>query len=91
MDSLLRFLPLCCQQTSRESWLATSMFHHHVKCYPNRDIDRSRANTWLGNDETHYIRRWQDKQINDLKRLIQLTINWIHNTLLPKKYLEDME
>lgn len=33
--------------------------------------------TWLGNDETHYERRWGDKDLNDLKRLIDLTSHWI--------------
>jgi hypothetical protein len=46
--------------------------------------------TWLGNDETHYIRKWEKKDINDLKILIQLTQAWIHNNLLTEKYLKDM-
>lgn len=46
---------------------------------------------WLGNDETHYLRKWQDKDINDLKILIKLTINWIENILLTNKYSEDMQ
>jgi len=46
--------------------------------------------TWLGNDETHYIRKWEDKDLEDLKTLIQLTVNWIHNELLTKKYEKDM-
>lgn len=36
----------------------------------------SRA-VWLGNDQTHYIQKFEDKDIEDLKRLIKLTINWI--------------
>jgi hypothetical protein len=46
--------------------------------------------TWLGNDETHYIRKWEDKDINDLKILIRLTVNWIDNVLLTQKYLKEM-
>lgn len=45
---------------------------------------------WLRNDETHYERRWEGKDIEDLKMLIQLTVNWIHSDLLTKKILEDM-
>ena len=45
---------------------------------------------WLGNDETHYIRKWGDKDLEDLKTLIQLTVNWIHNELLTKKYEKEM-
>lgn len=32
---------------------------------------------WLGNDETHYVRKWQDKDLDDLKDLIHLTLHWI--------------
>jgi hypothetical protein len=46
--------------------------------------------TWLGNDETHYVRKWTDQDINDLKRLIKLTVNWIDNALTTKKYLSAM-
>lgn len=45
---------------------------------------------WLGNDETHYERRWVDKDITDLKRLITLSANWIENVLLTRKYVEEM-
>jgi hypothetical protein len=46
--------------------------------------------TWLGNDETHYVRKWTDQDINDLKMLIKLTINWIDSALTTKKYLSTM-
>jgi hypothetical protein len=36
----------------------------------------SRA-TWLGNDQTHYEQKYQDKDIQDLKRLIELSVHWI--------------
>lgn len=45
---------------------------------------------WLGNDETHYVRKWEDKDINDLKTLIHLTVNWIENVLLTEKYISSM-
>jgi hypothetical protein len=32
---------------------------------------------WLGNDETHYVRKWEDKDVKDLKTLIALTVHWI--------------
>ena len=46
--------------------------------------------TWLGNDETHYVRKWEDKDVADLKILIRLTINGIDNVLLTKKYMDEM-
>ncbi len=50
----------------------------------------ARRATWLGNDETHYVRRWTDKDITDLKALISLTESWINTHLLTSKYLRDM-
>jgi hypothetical protein len=47
--------------------------------------------TWLGNDETHYVRRWEDKDIKDLKALINLTITWIQTNLLTEKYRKEMK
>ncbi len=46
---------------------------------------------WLGNDETHYVRKWTNKDANDLKALIGLTIQWIKNLLLTRKYMAEMK
>ena len=32
---------------------------------------------WLGNDETHYLRKWEGKDLEDLEILIELTVHWI--------------
>jgi len=45
---------------------------------------------WLGNDETHYLRKWSDKDIGDLTKLITLSVNWIENVLLTKDYSKTM-
>ena len=45
---------------------------------------------WLGNDETHFERKWNDKDIDDLKTLIQLTVNFIHSDWLTDKYKREM-
>ena len=47
--------------------------------------------TWLGNDETHYVRKWEGKDLTDLKNLLHLTINSIDNDLLAAEYLADMD
>jgi hypothetical protein len=44
----------------------------------------SRA-TWLGNDETHYVRTWEDKDLSDLKKLIDLTLYWIGAEILTRE------
>ena len=52
------------------------------KCI-NEYIDNPQLKTaasraiWLGNDQTHYVQKFEDKDINDLKLLIRLTVHWI--------------
>lgn len=45
---------------------------------------------WLGNDETHYVRKWDDKDINDLKMLINLSCVWVRSNILTEQYMNDM-
>jgi len=45
---------------------------------------------WLGNDETHYTRKWADKDINNLKQLIELTVRWIENEVETERVLQEM-
>lgn len=57
----------------------------------NENIKRVAARAvWLGNDETHYTRKWGDKDVSDLKKLIDLTIHWIEHEIQTKEILEDM-
>ncbi len=50
----------------------------------------ARRATWLGNDETHYFRKWEDKDLEDLKRLIQIAVNFISMELEADKYMAEM-
>ena len=45
---------------------------------------------WLGNDETHYVRVWADKDVSHLKHLIDLTIRWIENEIETERVLQEM-
>ena len=45
---------------------------------------------WLGNDETHYIRKWADKDVNHLKQLIELTIKWIESEVETERVLQEI-
>lgn len=38
--------------------------------------------TWIGNDETHYIRKWDNKDLTDLKLLIDLTLVFIQAMMI---------
>lgn len=45
---------------------------------------------WIGNDETHYTRKWAEKDIGDMKLLIELTIKWIELEKLTEQVHSDM-
>jgi len=61
---------------------------NYIKSDQIREITK-RA-TWLGNDETHYVRKWEDKDLNDLKKLITLTIHWIEIEKRTAEVMQDM-
>lgn len=52
--------------------------------------DCAERGAWLRNDETHYERRWANKDIQDLKTVITLTVNWIHSSLLTDALIREM-
>jgi hypothetical protein len=45
---------------------------------------------WLGNDETHYVRRWEDRDIEDLKVLTALVVRDVESDLQADEYLKTM-
>ena len=45
---------------------------------------------WLGNDETHYLRKWEGKDVKDLKTLIDLTVHWMLMQHLTAQYVGEM-
>jgi hypothetical protein len=46
--------------------------------------------TWIGNDEAHYTRKWFDKDVSDLKKLIEVTVYFISMDISAEQYLEQM-
>lgn len=72
------------QKEEIKSKFLSSVIKDHIDDENIQDI-ASRA-TWLGNDETHYVRKWIDKDINDLKTLIELTIRWIELVEMSSDY-----
>lgn len=51
----------------------------------NRIKESAKRAVWLGNDQTHYTKKWVNKDLKDLKMLIKLSINWISSELLTKQ------
>lgn len=71
----------------RETWLGTCI-ENYIDSRKLKDCAKRAA--WLGNDETHYIRKWKTKDLEDLKDMIQLTANWIHDEHLTKRIIKEM-
>jgi hypothetical protein len=77
---------------SAENEIKSSQLANCINKYidsPQVKLCAERA-AWLGNDEIHYVRKWTDKDISNLKELIVLTINWIHSSIITQKYADDM-
>lgn len=75
------------QEEVRKAFLG-SVIEKHI------DQDRikqcAKRAAWLGNDQTHYTRKWEDKDIHDLKSLIMMTLNHIDLTIESDRYLREM-
>lgn len=69
------------QETIRKSSVKTVIDNYLATDYPRLKIASERA-AWLGNDEAHYIRKWEGKDLQDLKTLIRLVLNEIDAQLL---------
>jgi len=46
--------------------------------------------SWLGNDETHFVRFWEQMDIDDLKTLIEITVRWIESEEITNAYKKKM-
>lgn len=42
----------------------------------------AKASVWIGNDETHYVRKFENKDVNDLKKFIDATVAFIDYELI---------
>jgi hypothetical protein len=45
---------------------------------------------WLGNDETHYLRKWEGKDLQDLKNLLDLVVTTIQSEIMYENMKKDM-
>jgi hypothetical protein len=70
-----------------ESFLGT-IINQYIEDSNIKEVAKRAA--WLGNDETHYYRKWEEKDVKELIILIQLTIKWIEMVELTQSYIEEM-
>ncbi|MDD4804056.1 MAG: DUF4145 domain-containing protein [Candidatus Pacebacteria bacterium] len=64
-------------------------------CIKNRISDSNiksvaKRAVWLGNDEIHYVKKWENKDLQDLKKLIDLTTHWIISEAITESFLKEM-
>ncbi|VXB42810.1 conserved hypothetical protein [Pseudomonas sp. 8BK] len=76
------------QEESIKTSLLGAVINNHVEDVNLKTCAQRAA--WLGNDETHYVRKWENKDIKDLKTLIELSCVWVRSSVLTEKYLAEM-
>lgn len=76
------------KQKAIENTLAGNVVNQYID--DKRIQSVAKRALWIGNDETHYLRKWETKDIDDLIALIQLTIHWIEIEHLSSKYTSEM-
>lgn len=66
------------QNSDKEDEIKNKLLGQCVKMLDNSQLETvARKATWLGNDQTHYVQKFTDRDITDLKRLVRLTVHWI--------------
>ncbi|HEX3983656.1 MAG TPA: hypothetical protein VHX12_08180 [Acidisoma sp.] len=56
----------------------------------NNVRDVAQRAVWLGSDDNHYQRNWQDKDLKDLKSVLELVLRWIETEYLTEELLKTM-
>jgi hypothetical protein len=79
---------LAVEKAKVEKTLLGTCVKDYVQSEQIKEIAKRAA--WLGNDETHYVRKWEDKDLKDLKKLITLTLHWIEVETLTLEVIADM-
>ncbi|AYO58119.1 hypothetical protein CO230_08290 [Chryseobacterium sp. 6424] len=82
----------CKLYPEKESEIKAKMLMPVINDYIKSDNIKNVAKraVWLGNDETHYERKWEGKDVQSLKKLIDLTISWIETEETTRQILEEM-
>lgn len=71
----------------KNKWLSV-VIDDHIESEKIKSTSKMAA--WLGNDETHYMKKWSEMDVKDLKNLIELTIRWIEMELMTSNYSDKM-
>lgn len=56
----------------------------------SRIKETAKRAVWLGNDHTHYVKKWESKDLSDLKLLIKLSVNWVESEIMTETLISSM-
>ncbi|MCY0979350.1 DUF4145 domain-containing protein [Chryseobacterium wangxinyae] len=56
----------------------------------SRIKETAKRAVWLGNDHTHYVKKWESKDLLDLKLLIKLSVNWVESEIMTEALINSM-
>lgn len=71
----------------RKTWLLSCITNYVTDPYL---LETAKRAIWLGNDHAHYTQKWEDKDIEHLRDLVVLALNWITSDLLKDKLIAEM-
>lgn len=63
-----------------KSMLLSQVIEEYIESEKIKSL--AKISTWLGNDETHYVKKFEDKDIEDLKKFINATVAFITYELI---------
>lgn len=83
---------LISKQPAEEDAIKSAMLGSCIKdrIADTRIKEMAKRATWLGNDEAHYVRRWVDKDVQDMKTIIQLLVSMVEQEHLFDGYMASM-
>lgn len=76
----------------KEKIVSDHKFANVIKTYveDKKIKDMASRASWLGNDHSHYFKKWTDKDVQDLKVLIKTTLFWVQAELEYEHYMKEM-
>jgi hypothetical protein len=60
----------------------------HIDSYKLKEMAKRAA--WLGNDAVHYFTIWKTHDLQHLKELVKIMVNYIEDENTYQKYMADM-
>jgi hypothetical protein len=90
LEFLIKDYLICIDNENRDTILSMPLGQCINKLENHNIKEMARRATWIGNDEAHYVRKWEDKDLKDLKKLIEVVVYFIAMDVSSKKYLEEM-